>query len=729
MLKTALTTPPILKYPCLNKEFILNTDASGTAIGAILTQKYDGIEHPVCYASRTLNSAERRYSTIERELLAVVWVVKKYRIYLTGVHFTIVTDHRPLKYLLTIKDPSSRLAKWAMFLMEYSFTIEYKPGRMHTNVDTLSRIKTEEEPNKEVIAMIQHEVKEKPLISVIWSKSELAELQQKDAEIRDIVDNKLETSEHFYLSSENILYRKRIADERSDQIVAPTSLKGDIFNIYHTSVFSAHPGQQKTLQNIKKDFYWYNMKKDVKKFCEECHSCNLRKTNYQPPAELQKTPVPDAVFSFISLDIVGPLNQTSQNNKYLLTCVDFLTRYPECIPLPDITAKTVARAFVEHIILRFGTPRQLLTDCGSQFVSKLFKEICKLLDITKLKTTPYHPQSNGIIERMHKTLKTMLSHYMTDYEQDWDKFLPYALMAYRNQQHNATNEIPFFLMFGRDMELPFHLSLRDNRTRYDIDENYISELTLRLQIDHEKAKKSIQDTIDKRSENFNQKKTRTEFRLGDKVYLHSPVVRNKDITRKLQPKWRGPYRIIEKKGPVTFKIREINGRKEEMVHANRLKICKGELEPELQRDDLAIDVDTSDANRSQEQLDVSIIYPVQPTVRRRNEDKHVILSDSEESTSSVVDQRADHSDSEDSIADNDKSNQENEEINEEETNNQHNATDQEENNEINQETLNEAAGGSNPIDSTPVGTTGRPRRNIRQPKRLDDFFLMFKRKN
>jgi hypothetical protein len=197
VLKHALVTPPILKYPCLNKEFILNTDASGTAIGAILTQKYDGIEHPVCYASRTLNPAERRYSTIERELLAVVWAVKKYRIYLTGVHFTIVTDHRPLKYLLTIKDPSSRLAKWAMFLMEYSFTIEYKPGRMHTNVDTLSRIKTEEEHESKVIATIQHEIQERPAISVIWSKPELAELQRKDAELRDIIDNQLNTSDVF----------------------------------------------------------------------------------------------------------------------------------------------------------------------------------------------------------------------------------------------------------------------------------------------------------------------------------------------------------------------------------------------------------------------------------------------------------------------------------------------------------------------------------------------------
>ena len=143
------------------------------------------------------------------------------------------------------------------------------------------------------------------------------------------------------------------------------------------------------------------------------------------------------------MDIVGPLNRTKNGNKYILTCIDYLTRYPECIPIPDIKADTVAKAFVEHIICRFGAPREILTDCGTQFLSKLFTEICAILGIRKLKTTPYHPSANGIIERFHKTIKTMISHYVDDHHNNWDEVLPFCLQAYRNLPHEATQESPF----------------------------------------------------------------------------------------------------------------------------------------------------------------------------------------------------------------------------------------------------------------------------------------------
>lgn len=352
-----------------------------------------------------------------------------------------------------------------MFLLEFSFTIKYRPGVQNGRADALTRLRTEEQNLPQVVAKINRTTEIKPIISAIWSRQELRKLQEDDADIMQIKKNLAIEDETFYCSPDDLLYKRRLEQGRHDPLVAPKCIVPDILQSYHSSLFALHPGQKKTLNLIQQDFYWKSMRKDVKSYIEKCHSCNVHKTNPQLPSEMQKTPVPGSPWSRISLDIVGPLNRTQHGNKYLLTCVDSLTRYPECVPLADIKADTVARAFVENIILRYGTPRELLTDCGTQFVGKLFVEICKILQIRKLKTTPYHPAANGIVERMHKTLKTMISHFVDDYHDSWDEILPFALMAYRNSIHQATNDTPFFLMFGRDMETALNLTIREDKTR------------------------------------------------------------------------------------------------------------------------------------------------------------------------------------------------------------------------------------------------------------------------
>ena len=635
-LKQALISPPVLRYPDLTKQFILNTDASGTSIAAILTQTHNEVEHPISYSSRTLNEAERRYSTIERECLAIVYAVKTYRNYLTGTHFTIMTDHRPLKYLLTIKDASSRLAKWAMYLMEYSFTIQYRKGKLNSNVDSLTRLRTGEDVLVEnIIAMVQEgQGREEvmPMPSVIWSKEELKTLQQEDDDIKNILSKNLTEEDLYYINQDSLLTKRRRPHQRNDPIFAPKHIVPEIIRIYHNSIYACHPGQKKTLENIEKDFYWHKIKKDVKTYVEQCHSCNVRKTNYQPPVEMQDTNVPYVPWGRISLDIVGPLNKTDNNNKYIQTCVDFLTRYPECIPLQDIRAETVAKAFVENIICRFGTPRELLTDNGSQFVGKLYVEVCRLLGIKKLKTTPYHPSANGIIERMHRSLKTMISHFVSDHYSNWDEVLPYCLMAYRNLPHEATKDSPFFLMFGRDMELPLHLTIKQPQVKYDIDENYASEMLAKMQVAHEIAKTNIEKSIHARCDKHNAKKLRKEFQLGDLVYLYTPAVPGKRImARKFYSKWSGPYRIIEKRGPVTFKIKEVNGKKEHMVHADRLKPCKGYLPEKTlkdSQDENEEDTEVIDDETKQDEIDDFINQGAEiPEFQEENQDE----SESEDS--------------------------------------------------------------------------------------------------
>ncbi|KAG8229166.1 hypothetical protein J437_LFUL009883 [Ladona fulva] len=184
----------------------------------------------------------------------------------------------------------------------------------------------------------------------------------------------------------------------------------------------------------------------------------------------------------VSMDIVGPLPSTYKGDRYVLTFQDAFTKYPEAIALPNQKTETVARAFVENIVLRHGAPRQLLTDRGTNFTSQLMKEVCKILGIRKLQTTAYHPAGNGLVERSHRTLMSILSHFVDTKQRDWDDWLPFAISAYRSAPHSATGESPYFLMHGRDMELPFDDITEPLRVNYATDSNNTAELRARLNI-------------------------------------------------------------------------------------------------------------------------------------------------------------------------------------------------------------------------------------------------------
>ena len=158
-------------------------------------------------------------------------------------------------------------------------------------------------------------------------------------------------------------------------------------------------------------------------------------------------------FQKVAMDIVGPLPKTHAGNQYILTFQDHFSKYPEAFPLPDQRATTIARIFVEEIVCRHGTPEKLLTDQGTNFTSELFREICKLLDIKKLQTTAYHPQTNGIVERSHQTIMTGLSQFISNDQKDWDVWLPYVMMTYRCTQHSTMKYSPYYLLHGREMRL------------------------------------------------------------------------------------------------------------------------------------------------------------------------------------------------------------------------------------------------------------------------------------
>lgn len=416
---------------------------------------HNGQEHPVAYASRQLNKAERNYGATERELLALVWATKYFRCYLYGRKFTVITDHAALKWMLSLKDPSSRLTRWALRLSEFDYEVIHKPGKKHTNADALSR-----HVNTVFLPYL--------------SRQEITVEQQQD---EFCLMKKRQNDPNFKFDDDRLLYNVECENPR---LVIPKSMVKQIISYHHDTLFSGHQGIKKTTSLLKDRYFWPSLNKDVEEYVSQCISCNQRKTgkrNRAPMAKFNPTLEP---FELVSLDIVGPLPVSRNGNRYLLTFIDYLTRYCEAIPIHYQTADIVAKEFVHKIVTRHGVPKRLLTDQGRNFVSSFFKGVCTLMGIKKIQTTPYHPQCNGLLERLHKSIADMISHYISKDGKDWDELVPYALMAYRSTRQTSTGYSPHMMLYGNEMRLPTadDLAMKvdvNEDTRYELD-NLIKRL-------------------------------------------------------------------------------------------------------------------------------------------------------------------------------------------------------------------------------------------------------------
>lgn len=269
------------------------------------------------------------------------------------------------------------------------------------------------------------------------------------------------------------------------------------------------------------------------------------------------------------MDIVGPLPTTNRGNKYLLTFQDAFSKYPEAIPIKDQTSKTIARKFTTEIICKHGTPKVLVTDQGKNFMSDLFTEVCKLLNIKKLNTTAFHPQANGQVERSHRTLMNYLSHYVNSDQTDWDDWIPFALFAYRATPHSVTGFSPFLIVHGREANLPSEIVFDNTEPEKDLsEEDYVQEIVLRLKSVFQTAKEKIMQSKEKSKSRYDMKSAEKTFKPGEFVLLHDSTVK-RGRSRKLKRPWIGPYKILEQKSNVNYAIKR--GRKTCIVHSDRLK--------------------------------------------------------------------------------------------------------------------------------------------------------------
>ena len=609
-IKEALTQAPILAYPISDATFILDTDASSHSVGAVLSQIQHGEEKVIAYASRTLRAGQRNYCTTKRELLAVIIFVKYFRHYLWGQKFHIRTDHASLTWLTNFKEPEGMLARWISILDTYDYQIEHRPGSKHGNADGLSRktchqCKRDEctHPEQVIQRVDGKDLKGNENSFVDWCKQisneKIKHLQGMDLSISKFIallqsypdrkpawhDISRESREvkamwvqwHNMFIENGLLYRRfRINDTLPwcNQLVAPIKLRKDIMRFVHDKRLAGHLGVNKTLHNVRSRFYWVGHKDDVKRWCRKCWVCASRKPRPgAKKAPLQQKPTGDRL-ERIAMDILGPLPQTVNGNIYILVASDYFSKWTQAWAIPDHTAMTIADKLVVDMFLYFGSPLQIHTDQGRDFESKLFRELCHLLETEKTHTVPYRPQSDGQVERFNRTLLSMLSSFVNENQDNWDDILPYVMSAYRSTVQESTQCSPNLLFLGHEIRMPVDV-IYGRTPREEVPScphEYVEWVRDAMGVAHTFAREQSRKTAERQKTYYDIKAESRKYKKGDWVWYFYPPI----ASRKLARGWTGPFMITQVLSDVNYKIQETPSSKPRIVHIDQIKTFEGD---------------------------------------------------------------------------------------------------------------------------------------------------------
>uniref|UniRef100_A0A5S6Q9K0 RNA-directed DNA polymerase n=1 Tax=Trichuris muris TaxID=70415 RepID=A0A5S6Q9K0_TRIMR len=479
-LKAHLTSAPTLPFPDFSLPFILDTDASNTGLGAVLAQNIAGQERVIAYASRSMSKAGRKYSTTRQEMLALVWAVKQFRPYLYGSRFVVRTDHNSLRWLQNFKEPEGQVARWLELLANFDFSVEHRAGSKHANADSLSRMPNGHCPSqRNCVAVVNHLVKLRSWLQDV-DREDMLRAQQSDPDIGAVYEwvekgvwpgqsppGASRVLRHLWCQADQFSIRDGLLCRRWISaaavgnsvskwlLVVPRCLIPRLLEAAHDGQAGGHIGFRKTFEKVRSSFYWPNQREDVANWCSSWDACARRK-----PGESRRARAPlqphctGNPWERICLDFLGPFTETTDGNRYLLVVTDSFTKWTEAFPVKDMEAKTTATVLVSECFCRYGLPEEILTDQGRNFVSALMESVYTLLDIRKLRTSAYHAQSNGQVERFNRTLLTMLSITAEERPYDWDEQVPLQLLAYRTSVHSSTGMTPFQAMFGREARLP-----------------------------------------------------------------------------------------------------------------------------------------------------------------------------------------------------------------------------------------------------------------------------------
>ncbi|GJT37843.1 reverse transcriptase domain-containing protein [Tanacetum coccineum] len=555
-LKKNLTEAPILIAPDWNEPFELMCDASDFALGAVLGQRHEKHFKPIHYASKTMNEAESRYTTTEKEMLAVVYAFEKFRSYLVMNKCTVYTDHSALKYLFAKKDSKARLLRWVLLLQEFDFDVVDTKGAENLAADHLSRLESPHE-NK----LDPKEINEKFPLETLSSIAVLdastpwfadianyhagnfvikgMSTQQKRKFFKDVKHYFWEDPFLFKICADQVIRRCVFGKEAHDILMA-----------CHDGPTGGHHGANYTARKVfDSGFFWPTIYKDAHELVKNCNSCQRQGKISQRDEMPQNSIQVCEIFDVWGIDFMGPF-PSSKGNKYILVAVDYLSKWVEAKALPTNDARVVCK-FLKSLFARFGAPRAIISDRGTHFCNDQFAKVMLKYGVTHRLSTAYHPQTSGQVEVSNRGLKRILERTVGENRASWSDKLDDALWAFRTAYKTPIGCTPYKLVYGKACHLPIELEHKAywalKHTNFDI----------RTAGDHRKVQlNELNELRDHAYENSLIYKEKTKrihdskiknrvFNVGDRVLLFNS--RLKIFSGKLKTRWSGPLERIFKK--------------------------------------------------------------------------------------------------------------------------------------------------------------------------------------
>lgn len=545
-----MISEPVLANPDYSKPFIIQTDASDLGMGGVLVQGEGANERVIAYASSKFSAAQKNYMTTERECLAVITAIEKFRPYIDGVKFTVVTDHASLLWLKNIKDPTGRLCRWSLRLQAFDFEFVHRKGKNMVVADALSR------------AIDVIDISSFPNSEDTWYKTLVQRVKRQPAQFAQF------RIENGVLYKNCPIKQRRLGYVSEWRVVVPSAKRTDVIKHCHDPPLSAHGGYYKTVDRVRREFFWPHMDKDVRTYVQNCEICKSikpsNKTQTSPMGTFRK---PVRPWHMLYVDFIGPLPRSKQGFCYVFTVIDSFSKFVHAEPMRVATSNSAIAFLEKRIFLVFGVPEMLISDNCSQFVSNDFRNFLERYSVKFWPVARYHPQANAS-ESANKTVETSIRAYIKEdtNHREWDKHIHEISCAMNSAVHSSSKLSPYFVNFGQ------HIITSGKTYSTQIDDDSVETRT-------EENFKRIRETVTKNLiKNYEQSKKRYDLRSRPISYKKGDIVWKNNLTQSNASKaviakffGKVKCKVKRKIGTNSYELEDMNGKNVGVYNTDQLK--------------------------------------------------------------------------------------------------------------------------------------------------------------